>query len=92
LTESEPEDAVFGFNQAGGQRFKEIDNDIELFPYLNDDDDSLSEHDIHLQQANLEINSALDLDDIALKARRRRSRFAEEDSQASEEPRNNQAR
>jgi hypothetical protein len=32
-----------------GLRVKEIDNDIELFPYLNDDDETLSDHDFGAQ-------------------------------------------
>ena len=67
-----------------GLRVKEIDNDIELFPYLNDDDEILSDHDFGALQANHlrgeESKSALDMEEIQVKVNRRRSRFAQDDS------------
>ena len=40
LTDSDADEASYGFNLAGGVRVKEIDNDFELFPFLNDFDES----------------------------------------------------
>ncbi len=63
-----------------GLRVKEIDNDIELFPYLNDDDETLSDHEFGAQKVHQlrgeESKSAIDMEEINVKFNRRRSRFA----------------
>ena len=53
-------------------RVKEIDNDIELFPFINDED-TLSDHENLNQSKNLneDSKSALDMDDIKFKVKRR---------------------
>jgi hypothetical protein len=55
-----------------GMRVKEIDNDIELFPFINDED-TLSDHENLNQSKNLneDSKSALDMDDIKFKVKRR---------------------